>query len=248
MHEARSRRIRPHLDDKVLTSWNGLMISALARAGRALDEPRYAGAAGRAARFLLTHARTPEGRLLHRWRDGDAAVPAFLDDYAFLIDGLIELYQTDFDPAWFGEAVRLQKIQDDLFADGDGGGYFFTDGTDRTLQGRQRTFTDSVEPSGNSVSALNLLRLSALTGDPHLQKRADGIFEAAAPLVARAPTLSHRCSRRSITRSTAPRISPWRGSRTTRWRASWCGPCNRASTRTSLSPPGFPMRPGRPPC
>ena len=127
---ARSRRVRPRRDDKVITAWNGLMIGVLARAACRLDEPRYAVAAARAARFVLRHSRGADGALVRRWRAGDARQRATLGDYADLIDALIELYQTDFDPAWLREAVALQKAQDKHFSAPDGG-YYLTDGANR---------------------------------------------------------------------------------------------------------------------
>jgi len=183
---ARARRVRPHLDDKVLTSWNGLMISAMARAYQAFGEPRYLQAAQKAAHFVLNRLRAPDGRLLRRWREGEARFPGYVDDYAFFIDGLIELYQSDFDRKWIDEAARLQQIQDGIYQDKERGGYFFTDGSDKSLLKRGREFFDDVRP--NSVSALNLLRLSDLLGEPSLRTEASRIFAAAAGTVSSSPS------------------------------------------------------------
>jgi uncharacterized protein YyaL (SSP411 family) len=185
--EVRASRIRPHLDDKILSDWNGLMIAALARAGRHLGERRYVDAASRAARFLLSRASDAEGRLLHRYRDGQAAIPAFLEDYAYLIAGLIELYQSDFDPHWVWEAVRLQGWQDSLFRDRDSGDYLSTDGSDETVLARRVEPFDNVRPAGRSVTALNLLRLAALTLDRSLADRASQVFASTPSLIRRAP-------------------------------------------------------------
>jgi uncharacterized protein YyaL (SSP411 family) len=185
---ARSQRKRPHLDDKVLTSWNGLMIAAMAQGYQALGEERYLRAAQGAARFVLDRLVTKDGTLLRRWRDGEAKFPAYADDYAFLIHGLLALYQSDFDPAWLKKALALQAAQDRLFWDKDGGAYFFSDGSDKTLLVRGKEFEDGARPSGNSISALNLLQLADLTHRPEWKKRADRIFAAAGGVAAQYPS------------------------------------------------------------
>ncbi len=188
LFEARARRVRPRRDDKVLTAWNGLMISALAHGARVLDEPRYAKAAAAGARFLLANLRRDDGRLLARWRDGEARYPAYLDDHAFLTAALLDLYETDFDPAWFREAVRLQAETDRLFRDPDDGGWFFS-GSDRNpLLGRVKEGTDGPLPSGNGVAALNALRLWAWTGDDAHRRSAEAAVKAFAILLVRAPS------------------------------------------------------------
>ena len=113
----RGNRVKPHLDGKVLTSWNGLMIAALAKAGRALGEPRYTEAASRTVDFILSTMRTPESRLLHRYRDGDASIPGFLEDYAFLVWGLLEMYESTFDSEDLGFAVEINEATIRLFWD-----------------------------------------------------------------------------------------------------------------------------------
>ena len=187
---ARETRVHPYKDDKVLTAWNGLMIAALARGARVLDDQEYSKAAVRAAQFLLTHmwdAGYPpkgSGRLLARYRDGQAAYPAYLDDYAFLAWGLIELYGATFDPVWLERALSLNRQMMDLFRDEQGGGLFFTGQDAEQLLARPKEIYDGAMPSGNSVAALNLLRLARLTGD-------DGLDEqAAAQLGAFAGTVS----------------------------------------------------------
>ncbi len=175
LFEARERRPRPHLDDKILTSWNGLMIAALARAARVLESgsddaaDRYLEAARRAAEFVRRRLWNEDTRtLLRRFRGGDAAIEAYCEDYAGLIWGLVELFQADPDPAWLAWALRLQSRQNEAFWDEAGGGWFNTSGEDPTVLLRLKEEHDGAEPSANSVSALNVLALGHLTGDPAL--------------------------------------------------------------------------------
>lgn len=165
--ELRGKRIRPHLDDKVLTAWNGLMIGAFATAAAALGRDIYLEAARRAAAFIretMWDAKT--GTLLRRYRDGEAAIGGFLDDYAFLIRGLLDLYQADFDNAHLDLAVALAERMCVLFEDKEHGGFFTTaEGSgDRRALARMKDDYDGAEPAGNSVAALALLRLERLTG------------------------------------------------------------------------------------
>jgi hypothetical protein len=170
--EARGRRIRPHLDDKVLTAWNALMISALAKGGFVLNEPRYLEAARRAASFLRQRLMTEEGILLRRWRDGDAAVPGFLDDYAFFLRALVDLFEAGSDPAHLRLARKLAQDMQRLFEDrADGGFYSTVEGDDRVLL-RLKDDYDGAEPSGNSVAVSALWKLAELTGE-------DGLRDAA---------------------------------------------------------------------
>ncbi len=184
LFEARAKRIRPHLDDKVLADWNGLMIAAMARAGAVLDEPRYVAGATRAARFVLTTMRGDDGSLRHRWRDGEAAIPGFLDDYAFFVHGLVDLYQATFDPAWLTTARELVAKQDALFWDAARGDYFSTDGNDQTLLARRVEPFDNVVPAGRSVVARNALQLADLLLDKNLAEHAGQVL-AGAPSLAR---------------------------------------------------------------
>ncbi|MEK7765990.1 MAG: thioredoxin domain-containing protein, partial [bacterium] len=169
---ARAKRPRPHLDDKVLSAWNGLMISALARAAAPLAAPRPLDAARRAAGFLLDHLRKPDGALLRRWRDSEAAIPAFLEDYAFVTAGFLDLYEAGGEPRWLDEAVRMQELLDTLCWDSAEGGYFSTDGRDPSLLARRQDTYDGAEPSGNSVVAMNLLRLARMTDRKDFADRA----------------------------------------------------------------------------
>jgi uncharacterized protein YyaL (SSP411 family) len=166
---ARASRPRPHLDDKVLTAWNGLMIAALARAARVLpDSPAastYLAAARNAADFIRTTLWQPAtSRLLRRYRDGQAAIDAYAEDYAYLIGGLLELFQADGDPWWLEWATILQARQDELFWDAAEGGWFSTTGVDPTVLLRMKEDYDGAEPAASSVSVLNLLTLGHLVG------------------------------------------------------------------------------------
>jgi uncharacterized protein len=186
----RSTRIRPGKDDKILVSWNGLMIQAFARAGRILQEPRYTSSAQAAARFLLTHLRNHDGRLLHTWRAGTAKLNAYLDDYAGLIVALICLHETDFDHQWLQAAVELTEKMVDLFWDENEGGFFFTAHDHETLIARTKEFHDSSVPSGNSMAALALLKISRLTGREDWRSKAEQTMRLAMPLMRRAPLAS----------------------------------------------------------
>ncbi|GBC61805.1 thioredoxin domain-containing protein [Desulfonema ishimotonii] len=165
LFRARARRVHPLKDDKILTDWNGLMIAALAVGARVLDQPEYARAARKAARFIEERLTDKTGRLLHRFRDGESGIAAHADDYAFLIRGLLELYRTTFDPADLKRAAALQKQMLDDFWDSENGGFFLTAEGMRELPVRPREVYDGATPSANSVSLLNLLHLGRLTGD-----------------------------------------------------------------------------------
>jgi len=168
----REKRPRPHRDDKILTDWNGLMIAALAKAARVMDEPSYAAAAGRGLDFILTNLRDSEGRLLHRYRNGEATFPAHLDDYTFLIWGLLELYETTFEARYLRIALDLNEKMIEYFWDEENGGFYLTADDSETLLVRPKEIYDGAVPSGNSVAMLNLLRLSRITADAHLEEKA----------------------------------------------------------------------------
>jgi len=164
LFEARSRRPRPPLDDKIVAAWNGMMISALSRASQALDEPRYLERAQVTARFLESHLYDSKtGKLWRSYRAGGPSVGGFLDDYTDLISGLLDLYQAGFDVHWVKWAVALQEKQNQLFADAKEGGYFDTGSSDPSLLSRTREAYDGAEPSPNATAAMNLLRLSQFT-------------------------------------------------------------------------------------
>ena len=179
LREARDRRPRPHRDDKLITSWNGQMISALARAYQVVGEPRYLEAAQRAATFVRHRMVDPStGDLLRRFRDGEAGLAGQLDDYVFLVQGCIDLYEAAFDIGWLTLAVRLTERQLALFADTEGGGFFDTPGTDSSLLVRLKSDYDGAEPAGNSVAAINLLRLGWITGNDGWRDRAMATIRA----------------------------------------------------------------------
>jgi hypothetical protein len=160
----RAARPRPHLDDKVLTAWNGLMIAAFARAARTLvGAAGYLQDAQRAARFVHDRLWQPStGTLLRRYRDGSAGVDAYAEDYAYLVFGLLELFQADGDPTWLEWAMTLQTRQDELFWDANDGGWFSTTGKDESVLLRLKEDYDGAEPAASSVSVMNLLTLSHL--------------------------------------------------------------------------------------
>jgi hypothetical protein len=160
--EERAKHLPPHKDDKILTSWNGLMIAAMAKGYQVLGDECYLTAAQKSASFIERKLHS-SGRLLRRYRDGDSRYDGTLDDYAFLIHGLLALYESDFDPKWIRWAEELQRKQDELFWDSTNGGYFFSPADDKTLLVRKKETHDGAIPSGNSVAALNLLRLFGLT-------------------------------------------------------------------------------------
>jgi uncharacterized protein YyaL (SSP411 family) len=178
LYEVRARRKPPLRDEKVLVAWNGLMISAFARAGFALDEARYVESARRAADFILTRMRDEEGRLIRVFKNGRAAGPSFLDDYAFFIKGLLDLYEADPNPRWLTQAIALQKLLDDHYRDDTGGGYFASADDGEVLIVREKPNRDGAVPSGNSIEALNLLRLHEFTTDSQYAESAELLFSA----------------------------------------------------------------------
>ena len=169
----RLSRTALHRDDKVLTAWNGLVMAALARAGLVLDEPWYLDAARQTAEFLAEKLTTSDGRLLARWRDGDAAHPGKLDDYAFLAYGLLELYSATFDASYLTRAVGLADCLLKLFFDGERGGFYPYASNGEQLLTRTKEAYDGAMPSGNSIAALVLFRLSRLTGEMRWREAAD---------------------------------------------------------------------------
>lgn len=175
---AREKRIRPLKDDKVLTSWNGLAVAAFAKGYQALGDPAFLDAASASAHFVLENLRDDSGRLLRRYRQGEAAHKGYADDYAFLIWGIIELYEASFDARWFDEAVRLQRQMVELFWDKEDGGFFYSGIDGESLLVREREIYDGAAPSSNSVAALNLLRLARMTGDTSWEERADRLLRA----------------------------------------------------------------------
>ncbi|PYL28221.1 MAG: thioredoxin domain-containing protein [Verrucomicrobia bacterium] len=185
----RNKRPRPHLDDKIIAAWNGLMISAYARGAQVLDEPRYLENATRAAKFLRANLYDDKSKLLFRnYRESRSDVEGFADDYAFVLQGLLDLYEASFDVEWVKFAIELQGMQDDLFYDEKNGGYFSTSGKDKSVVLRMKDDNDSAEPAASSIAALNLLRLAQFRDDKKLDERARKTIGAFAP------TLSHFAS------------------------------------------------------
>ncbi len=187
LFENRNRRPRPHLDDKILTDWNGLMLGALAFGATVLGEPRYMAAARQAADFILTHLKS-KGRLLHRWRQGQADILGTLEDYAFFINGLLDLYETNFEARYLAEAKTLAEDMIRLFEDKDHGGFFLTACDAPELIIRPKDIYDGAIPSGNSVGAYVLVRLHLLTLEDRWILAAEGIFKVFAASIEKAPS------------------------------------------------------------
>ncbi len=185
---ARRQRIAPGRDDKVLVSWNGLMLDALAKAAGVLDEPRYLTAATAAAEFLITALRRPDGRLLHAWRHGKARFDAYLDDYACLANGLISLYEAGFDERWLRAAVQLADQLLQWFTDPEGGGFFFTSKDHEELVARQKDIYDNATPSGNGMAVTALVRLGKLMGRADYLQAVDATLQTALGVLQRSPT------------------------------------------------------------
>jgi uncharacterized protein YyaL (SSP411 family) len=183
---ARARRESPLIDDKILTDWNGLMIGAMARVGELLGESRYVECAERAAELVLARLRDDSGTLLHAFREGRASVPAFLDDYAFLIEGLLRLHDAAGEDRWVDEAERLAEEQERRLGDSEVGGYFAA-GDDPRLLFRAKPAFDGAVASGNGTAALNLIELGSLTGDSRWAERAEAAVLGFGEEVARAP-------------------------------------------------------------
>ncbi len=166
LRRVRTTRPRPHLDDKVITAWNGLMISALAKGAQVLGEAEHRAAATRAAEFIQRELYDPATGVLYRsWRGGRSAIAGFAEDYACLIQGLLDLYETGFEIRWLQWAEKLQAKMDELFWDPRGGGYFNSRADDPTVIVRLKEDYDGAEPSPNSVAALNLVRLEWMIGN-----------------------------------------------------------------------------------
>lgn len=187
LFDVREQRVHPHKDDKVLCAWNGLMIAALSIAGRVLGNREYTDAARRAVSFIRTHLVDQEGRLLARVRNGHSSHSGTLDDYAFLILGLTELYETTFDLDYLRFAVRLQSDMRRRFWDEAAGGFYLVANDAEQLLARPKEVYDGALPSGNSVAAYNLIRLSRLTGDITWAEMADRLLSAFAGDVAHYP-------------------------------------------------------------
>jgi len=185
--DVRSRRVRPGRDDKVLLSWSGLAIDSLARAGAALGEPRYLGAAVRAAEFALGSVRQPDGRLWHCWRKGRASVDGLLEDYASLANAMVTLYESQFDERWIDEAIQLADQMLARFADRQGGGFYTAAEDHGSLIARKKDMLDSSVPSGGGMAAAALLRLGRLCRRSDYTAAAEAALRASIPLIQRMP-------------------------------------------------------------
>ena len=184
----RKKRIHPYKDDKILTDWNGLMIAAFARGAQAFGNNEYKLAAKRASRFILKNLRKKNGRLLHRYRGGEAGIEATVDDYAFLIFGLIELYQAGYEASFLKNAMALQEDMNEYFWDDKKGGFFLTADDGEKLLLRPKEIYDGALPSGNSLAMSNLLRLARMTGNSSLETKAAKLGAAFSKKINKSPS------------------------------------------------------------
>ena len=187
LYGARSERVWPGLDDKRLTAWNAMMISALAEAGAVLERDQYLDAASACASFLLNELRDSGGRLLRTWKDGRARLDGYLEDHAFLLEALITLYESTFEARWYEEAVVLADVLIERFADREKGGFYTTPLDRSELPIRRKDLEDSPVPSGNSAAAFALLRLALLSGEGKYERHALGVLRLLFPLAVRHP-------------------------------------------------------------
>ena len=187
LYDVRSQRVWPGLDDKRLTSWNALMISALAEAGAVLERTDYLEAATGAGEFVLDSLRGEDGRLLRTWKDGRGRLNAYLEDHGFLLEALVTLYESSFEPRWFAEAVALAETTIERFGDAEHGGFFETSADHERLLARRKDLEDHPIPSGNASAAYGLLRLGALTGERRYEEQAVGVLRLLHELAAKHP-------------------------------------------------------------
>ncbi len=192
LYEARAKRVWPGLDDKRLTAWNALAISALAEAGAVLGREDYLDAARTCAEFVLGSLRDGEGRLLRTYKDGDARLNAYLEDHAFLLEALLTLYESSFEVRWFEQARELAETTVARFGDPERGGFYSTSADHEELIARRKEIGDHPIPSGNSSAALGLLRLAALTGEHRYEREAEGVLRLfAKPATQHPETFAH---------------------------------------------------------
>ena len=187
LYRVRSERVHPGLDDKVLTGWNGLMMKAFAECGAHLNRPDWIAAAENNAEFLLGNL-VEDGRLLRTWRDGQAKIPGYLEDYAFLVDGLISLYEATFDSRWLDEARRFGDRIPELFWDGGDKALYDTGSDHDRLIVRPRDLFDNAVPCGNSAATMALLRLAMHTGDAKYEKVATAALGSVSDFLQRVPS------------------------------------------------------------
>ena len=184
----REKRIHPHKDDKVLTDWNGLMISALAKASQAFGDERYSEAAVRAYSFTEKYLTDKEGNLIHRFREGESGLPAPIDDYTFMINALIDLYETTFEIKYLRRATELKEILIKEFWDEKSGGFYFTSSKNEELITRQKDVYDGAIPSGNSIALLNLIRLARFTAEVRFEKKASELVKYFSGYISESPS------------------------------------------------------------
>jgi len=187
LFEVREKRVHPYKDDKILTDWNGLMISALAKAAQVFGEEKYSEAAEKSVKFIFNNLIDNNDRLLHRFREGEAAISGHLDDYSFLIAGLLDLYEATFNLSYLRSAIELNENVLKHFWDSDKGGFYFTSDDSEQLLMRQKDIYDGAIPSGNSVFLSNLIRLSRFTGNTEYEKKADELIKAFSENILRTP-------------------------------------------------------------
>ena len=188
LYGIRAKRIPPDKDRKILTDWNGLIIAALAKAAQVLEDEDFLEAAKKAADFIFRRLDDSSNHLLHRYSEGDAAIPGFLDDYAFLIWGLLELYKATFSNEYLQKALDLNKVLFLDFWDEKNGGFYFTSANNEQLLIRQKEVYDGAIPSGNSVAFCNLLKLADFTGNKQFKQRAYQLLKAFSPMVEQNPS------------------------------------------------------------
>lgn len=188
LFDVREKRVHPLKDTKILADWNGLMIAAFAKAGRAFGEDRYVQAACRATAFVESEMMQENGRLWHRWREGHTAIPGQLGDYAFMIHGQLELYGSTFDLRYLEAALRYNEILSDSFVDDRGGGYFMIADDAEELIVRPKELYDGAIPSGNSVQMLNLIKLARLTGRPEFEQKSVDVGKAFSGSIDQSPS------------------------------------------------------------
>ena len=186
LYQTRQLRPLPLRDEKILSGWNGLMISAFVYGYFILNEKKYLLQAEKSARFILNNMRK-EGRLYRSWREGTAYIPAYLDDYGFFISALLDLFEWTGNVEWLNSAIELDQVLEKNFEDKERGGFFMTGRDYETLMVREKPFYDGAEPSGNSVAIMNLLRFSELTGDDSYRTRAEKAFRAFSVMLKKNP-------------------------------------------------------------
>lgn len=188
LFDEREQRIRPLLDDKILTDWNGLMIAAMAKAGNIFRNEEYIEKAEKTHQFIISEMQKEDASLLHRYRDGEAAIQGHADDYAFFIWGLLELYEATFKTVYLDQAIELNDIFIEEFWDVDNGAFYFAGQESEVLLGRKKEGYDGALPSGNSIAMMNLLRLGKITAAPELEEKADQTGRLFSEQIQRSPT------------------------------------------------------------